>query len=79
MKNKKDPFEVINTKTLDKKFDLFDAALISFWGAIIATVVSFSCLVIVELLIHQHHAPTHTTQHPPEPTEQYADSLVCPD
>ena len=23
--------------------------------------------------------PTNTTQHQPEPTEQYADSLVCPD
>lgn len=23
--------------------------------------------------------PTHTTMHQPEPTEQYADSLVCPD
>lgn len=23
--------------------------------------------------------PTNTTQHHPEPTEQYADSLVCPD
>ena len=23
--------------------------------------------------------PTHTTQHQPEPTGQYADSLVCPD
>ena len=73
------PFEIINTKTLDKRFDLFDAALIFLLGAIIATVISFSCLVIVELLIHQHHAPTNTTMHQPEPTEQYADSLVCPD
>ena len=23
--------------------------------------------------------PTNTTKHQPEPTEQYADSLVCPD
>lgn len=23
--------------------------------------------------------PTYTTKHQPEPTEQYADSLVCPD
>ncbi len=23
--------------------------------------------------------PTNTTMHQPEPTEQYADSLVCPD
>lgn len=73
------PFEVINTKTLDKRFDLFDVALTFLWGAIIATVVNFSCLVIVELLIHQHHAPTNVTNHQPEPTEQYADSLVCPD
>ena len=64
------PFEVINTKTLD----LFDVALTFLWGAIIAIVISFSCLVIVELLIHQHHAPTNTTMHQPEPTEQYADT-----
>ena len=69
------PFEVINTKTLD----LFDVTLTFLWGAIIATVMSFSCLVIVELLIRQHHTPTNATKHQPEHTEQYADSLVCPD
>ena len=67
MKENKKPitFEVINTKTLD----LFDVALTFLLGAIIAIVISFSCLVIVELLIHQHHAPTNTTMHQPEPTE----------
>lgn len=69
------PFEVINTKTLD----LFDVALTFLWGAIIATVISFSCLFIAELLIHQRNTPTNTTMHQPEPTGQYADSLVCPD
>lgn len=49
------------------------------WGVIIAIVVDIPCLVIAERLIHQRNAPTHTTKHQPEPTEQYADSLVCPD
>lgn len=49
------------------------------WGVIIAIVVNILCLVIAELLIHQRNTPTNTTQHQPEPTEQYADSLVCPD
>lgn len=75
------PFEVMNTrKTIDKRLDLFDVALTFLWGAIIATVVSFSCLVFVEIFVlDHHHAPTHTKKPQPEPTEQYADSLVCPD
>lgn len=74
------PFEVINTrKTLDGRFDLFDIALTFLWGAIIATVVSLVCLSFVEIFVFNPHAPTNTTMHQPEPTEQYADSLVCPD
>ena len=70
------PFEVINTKTLD----LFDVALTFLCGAIIATVVSLVFLSFVEIFVlDHHHAPTHTKKHQPEPTEQYADSLVCPD
>lgn len=74
------PFEVINTrKTIDKRFDRFDAALTFLGIAIIATVVNLFCVSFVEIFVFNHHAPTHTTQHQPEPTEQYADSLVCPD
>ena len=77
MKENKTPisFEVINTKTLD----LFDVALTFLWGAIIATVVSLVCLSFVEIFVFNPHAPTNTTIHQPEPTEQYADSLVCHD
>ena len=74
------PFEVINTrKTIDKRFDRFDAALTFLGIAIIATVTNIFCLVIVEIFVFNHHAPTNTTMHQPEPTEQYADSLVCSD
>lgn len=74
------PFEVINTKTLDERFDLFDVALTFLWGAIIATVVSLVCLPFVLMLVsYFREQPTNTTMHQPEPTEQYADSLVCPD
>ena len=74
------PFEIINTrKTIDKRFDRFDAALTFLGIAIIATVANFTCLVIAELFFFQHHKLSTTTMHQPEPTEQYADSLVCPD
>lgn len=75
------PFEVINTrKTIDKRLDRFDAALTFLGIAIIATVANVLCLVIVEIFVFDHHhTPTNTTMHQPEPTGQYADSLVCPD
>ena len=31
------------------------------------------------LVSYFREQPTNTTMHQPEPTEQYADSLVCPD
>lgn len=37
-------------------------------------------LVFASMLIsYLKEQPTNTTKHQPEPTEQYADSLVCPD
>lgn len=37
-------------------------------------------LPFVMMLVSYFKAqPTNTTMHQPEPTEQYADSLVCPD
>ena len=74
------PFEVINTrKTIDKRLDRFDAALTFLAIAIIATVTNMVCLSFVEIFVFNPHAPTNTTMHQPEPTEEYADSLVCPD
>lgn len=35
--------------------------------------------VIFAFIIDSIDHPTNTTMHQPEPTEQYADSLVCPD
>lgn len=69
-------FEIINAR---KTTSRLDAALNFLLGAMLATMLNVSCLAITELLIHHHHAPTNTTMHQPEPTGQYADSLVCPD
>lgn len=66
------PFEIINARKTT-------TALNFLLGAMLATMLNVSCLAITELLIHHHHAPTNTTMHQPEPTGQYADSLVCPD
>lgn len=35
--------------------------------------------VLLMLVSYFREQPTNTTMHQPEPTEQYADSLVCPD
>ncbi len=43
-------------------------------------VVAGMLLPFVLMLVSYFKAqPTNTTMHQPEPTEQYADSLVCPD
>lgn len=34
---------------------------------------------LIMLVSYSREQPTNTTMHQPEPTEQYADSLVCPD
>lgn len=34
---------------------------------------------VLMLVSYFREQPTNTTMHQPEPTEQYADSLVCPD
>lgn len=34
---------------------------------------------VLMLVSYFKEQPTNTTMHQPEPTEQYADSLVCPD
>lgn len=34
---------------------------------------------VLMLVSYFRERPTNTTMHQPEPTEQYADSLVCPD
>lgn len=49
--------------------------------------ISFTIVFVIGVLLpfvlmlvsYFREQPTHTTQHQPEPTEQYADSLVCPD
>lgn len=34
---------------------------------------------VLMLVSYFREQPTNSTMHQPEPTEQYADSLVCPD
>ena len=48
----------------------------TFAFVIVAGVLLPFVLMLVSYLKEQ---PTNTTMHQPEPTEQYADSLVCPD
>ena len=51
----------------------------------ISSVLAFIVVVCVilpfelKLVSYFKAQPTNTTRHQPEPTEQYADSLVCPD
>ena len=47
----------------------------------ISSVLAFVIVVGVLLMLVSYFKaqPTNTTMHQPEPTEQYADSLVCPD
>lgn len=47
----------------------------------ISSVLAFVIVVGVLLMLESYfrEQPTNTTMHQSEPTEQYADSLVCPD
>ena len=46
----------------------------------ISSALAFVIVVGVLMLVsYFRKQPTNTTMHQPEPTEQYADSLVCPD
>lgn len=47
----------------------------------ISSVLAFVIVVGVLLMLKSYfrEQPTNTTMHQPEPTGQYADSLVCPD
>lgn len=47
----------------------------------ISSVFAFVIVVGVLLMLVSYfkEQPTNTTMRQPEPTEQYADSLVCPD
>lgn len=47
----------------------------------ISSVLAFVIVVGVLLMLESYFREqlTNTTMHQPEPTEQYADSLVCPD
>ena len=46
----------------------------------ISSALAFVIIVGVLMLVsYFREQPTNTTMHQPEPTEQYADSLVCPD
>lgn len=54
---------------------------------VIALCISSAIVFVVGILLpfglmlvsYFREQPTNTTLHQPEPTEQYADSLVCPD
>lgn len=46
----------------------------------ISSALAFVIIVGMLMLVsYFREQPTNTTMHQPEPTEQYADSLVCPD
>lgn len=45
----------------------------------IVFVVGILLPFVLMLVSYFREQPTSTTMHQPEPTEQYADSLVCPD
>ena len=47
----------------------------------ISSALAFVIVVGVLLMLESYfrEQPTNTTKHQPEPTEQHADSLVCPD
>lgn len=47
----------------------------------ISSVLAFVIVVGVLLMLESYfkEQPTNTTMHQPEPMDQYADSLVCPD
>ena len=47
----------------------------------ISSALAFVIVVGVLLILESYfrEQPTNTTMHQPEPTKQYADSLVCPD
>ena len=47
--------------------------------AVIFTVICWLLSPVLMLISYFKEPPTNTTMHQPEPTEQYADSLVCPD
>ncbi len=54
---------------------------------VIALCISSAIVFVVGILLpfglmlvsYFREQPTNTTMHQPKPTEQYADSLVCPD
>ncbi|MBF0964381.1 MAG: hypothetical protein HXK17_03350 [Alloprevotella sp.] len=60
----------------DKK-DLIEKA-ISFTLAFFVVAGAFLPYLIM-LVSYSREQPTNTTMHQPEPMDQYADSLVCPD
>ena len=45
----------------------------------ISSAIVFVVGVLLMLVSYFKEQPTNTTMHQPEPTEQYTDSLVCPD
>ena len=68
---------VHNNKTMKQEKDPFEIALkIAFICIIYGGMLLSFVYILRTYFIEQ---PTNTTMHQPEPTEQYADSLVCPD
>lgn len=45
----------------------------------ISLAIVIGMLFVSMLVSYFREQPTNTTMHQPKPTEQYADSLVCPD
>ena len=49
-------------------------------SSVLAFVIVVGVLLpYVMMFTYFREQPTNTTMHQPEPTEQYADSLICPD
>lgn len=58
-----------------------EAPIVTAINSVLAFIMVAGVLLpfVLMLVSYFREQPTNTTMHQPEPTEQYADSLVCPD
>ena len=58
-----------------------EAPIVTAINSVLAFIMVAGVLLpfVLMLVSYFREQPTNTTMHQPEPTEQYADSLICPD